>query len=47
VRATGCDAARVVLPLMTPRWAKSAWTRYETYDHDAIIPALAEGKSRR
>ena len=40
----GCDAARIILPLMTPRWAKSEWTRYETYAHDAVIPVLAEGK---
>jgi hypothetical protein len=36
----GCDwhkeieAARVVLPLITPRWARSEWTRYETYAHN-------------
>ena len=40
----GCEAARVILPLITPRWAKSEWTRYETYAHDAVIPVLAEGK---
>jgi hypothetical protein len=34
----------VILPLITPRWAKSEWTRYETYAHDAVIPVLAEGK---
>jgi tetratricopeptide (TPR) repeat protein len=41
----GCEAARVVLPLITPRWAKSEWTRYETYAHGAVIPVLAEGKN--
>jgi hypothetical protein len=35
----------VILPLITPRWAKSEWTRYETYAHDAVIPVLAEGKA--
>jgi tetratricopeptide (TPR) repeat protein len=35
----------VLLPLITPRWAKSEWTRYETYVHDAVIPVLAEGKA--
>jgi hypothetical protein len=34
-----------MLPLITPRWAKSEWTRYETYVHDAVIPVLAEGKA--
>ena len=41
----GCDAARIILPLLTPRWAMSEWTRYETYAHDAVIPVLAEGKA--
>jgi hypothetical protein len=41
----GCEAARVILPLITPRWAKSEWTRYETYAHDTIIPVLAEGNA--
>jgi hypothetical protein len=41
----GCDAARVALPLITPGWAKSAWTRFETYAHGAVIPVLAEGKA--
>src|SRR6516162_8825435 len=39
----GCEAARVILPLITPQWAKSEGTRYETYAHDAVIPVLAEG----
>ena len=41
----GCKSARIILPLITPRWAKSEWTRYETYAHDAVIPVLAEGKA--
>jgi len=41
----GCEAARVMLPLITPRWAESEWTRYETYAHDAVIPVLAEGNA--
>jgi hypothetical protein len=41
----GCEASRVILPLITPRWAKSEWTRYETYAHDAVIPVLAERKA--
>jgi tetratricopeptide (TPR) repeat protein len=40
----GCDAGRVMLPLITPRWANSEWTRYETYAHAAVIPVLAEGR---
>jgi hypothetical protein len=41
----GCEAARVILPLITPGWAKSEWTRYETYAHDAVIPVLVEGRA--
>jgi hypothetical protein len=39
-----CEAARVIVALITPRWATSEWTRYETYAHDSVIPVLAEGK---
>jgi hypothetical protein len=40
-----CEAARVILPLVTPNWQKSEWTRYETYASNAVIPVLAEGKA--
>jgi hypothetical protein len=33
-----------MLPLLTPRWEKLVWTRYETDVHNAVIPVLAEGK---
>ncbi|MSO99525.1 MAG: toll/interleukin-1 receptor domain-containing protein [Acetobacteraceae bacterium] len=39
----GCDAARVILPIVTPGWRKSEWTRYETYASPAVIPLVAEG----
>jgi tetratricopeptide (TPR) repeat protein len=39
----GCEAARVILPLLTPHWGKSEWTKYETYVSNAVIPVLAEG----
>jgi tetratricopeptide (TPR) repeat protein len=38
-----CEAAHVMLPLITPRWSSSEWTRYETYGHRAILPLLVEG----
>ena len=41
----GCEAARIILPLITRRWAKSEWTRYETYAHDAVIAVVAEGNA--
>jgi hypothetical protein len=42
----GCEAARVMLPLITPNWARSEWTRYETYPHKTIMTQLAEGKTK-
>ena len=39
----GCENSRVVLPLLTPRWKQSEWTRYETYGAEAVIPLLVEG----
>jgi len=40
----GCEAARVILPILTPRWKQSEWTRYETYGHDLVIPLVFEGE---
>ena len=40
---SGCDSARVILPILTPRWKLSEWTRYETYGHDLVIPLVFEG----
>src|ERR1700676_1817647 len=38
----GCEAARVILPLLTRNWQKSEWAKYETYASDAVIPVLVE-----
>ncbi|MFY9938984.1 MAG: toll/interleukin-1 receptor domain-containing protein, partial [Silvibacterium sp.] len=38
-----CEKCRVVLPLLTPRWKLSEWTRYETYGAEAVIPLLVAG----
>jgi TIR domain len=35
-----CEASRVVLPLLTPEWRESEWTRYETYGAEHILPVL-------
>lgn len=40
----GCENSRVVLPILTPRWKQSDWTKYETYGAEAIVPLLFEGK---
>jgi tetratricopeptide (TPR) repeat protein len=40
----GCEASRVLLPLLTPRWKLAEWTRYETYGAEEVIPLLAEGR---
>jgi tetratricopeptide (TPR) repeat protein len=39
----GCENSRVVLPVLTPRWRQSEWTRYETYGAEAVVPLLFGG----
>ena len=39
----GCEASRIVLPVLTPRWKLSEWTKFETYGAEAVIPLIVEG----
>ncbi len=39
----GCENSRVLLPILTPRWKLSDWTKYETYGAEAVVPLLFEG----
>jgi len=39
----GCENSRVLLPVMTPRWKNSEWTKFETYGAEAVFPILFEG----
>ena len=39
----GCEASRIVIPVLTPRWA-SDWTCYETYGAEQVVPVLFEGE---
>ena len=39
----GCEGSRLILPILTPLWKQSAWTRFETYGHEEIIPLWFEG----
>lgn len=39
----GCERSRIVLPVLTPRWQDSQWTKYETYGAEAVIPLHFEG----
>jgi hypothetical protein len=39
----GCENSRVLLPVLTPRWKISEWTKYETYGAEAVIPLVFEG----
>lgn len=39
----GCESSRVVLPVLTPRWRESEWTRFETYGAEFVIPLHCEG----
>jgi len=38
-----CESSRVLLPVLTPNWKNSEWTRYETYGAENIIPLLVAG----
>jgi len=40
----GRETSRVVLPVLTPRWKLSEWTRFETYGAEAAIPLVVEGR---
>ena len=39
----GCENSRVLLPVLTPRWKASDWTKFETYGAEAVIPLIFEG----
>src|SRR5689334_8748433 len=38
-----CESSRIVLPVLTPRWKQSHWTKYETYSAESVIPIVAQG----
>lgn len=40
----GCENSRVFLPVLTPRWKQSDWTKFETYGAESIIPLVYEGE---
>jgi len=39
----GCENSRVLLPVLTPRWKQSDWTKFETYGAEAVIPLVYDG----
>jgi len=40
----GCESSRIFLPVLTPHWKGSEWTRYETYGAEAVIPLHYDGE---
>jgi tetratricopeptide (TPR) repeat protein len=42
----GCDTARIILPVITPHWTESIWTRYETYGAEHVIPLWFAGEGK-
>lgn len=40
----GCENSRILLPVLTPRWKNSDWTKFETYGAEAVIPLVFEGE---
>jgi tetratricopeptide (TPR) repeat protein len=39
----GCEASRIILPVLTPTWKESEWTKFETYGAEFVIPLLCKG----
>ncbi|MCD4678878.1 MAG: toll/interleukin-1 receptor domain-containing protein, partial [Bacteroidales bacterium] len=39
----GCENSRVLLPILTPNWKISEWTKFETYGAESVIPLIFEG----
>lgn len=39
-----CDDSRVLLPVLTPRWKESEWTKFETYGAETVVPMIFEGE---
>ena len=37
---SGCENSRVLLPVLTPRWKNSDWTKFETYGAESVIPLI-------
>lgn len=40
----GCEASRIVLPILTPRWRESEWTRFEAYGHECLLGLWCAGE---
>lgn len=40
---TASETSRVIVPLLTPDWKKSVWTRFETYGSDSVVPVVCRG----
>ena len=40
----GCEGSRVLLPVLTPNWQRSEWTKFETYGAEAVIPLIVQGE---
>lgn len=38
-----CEDSRIVIPVLTPNWGESDWTKFETYGAEAVIPLVCEG----
>ncbi|HWD42064.1 MAG TPA: toll/interleukin-1 receptor domain-containing protein, partial [Fimbriimonas sp.] len=38
------DTASLMLPVLTPLWQRSEWTKFETYAADRVIPLIFSGE---
>ncbi len=41
---SNCERSRVIVPVLTPHWKQSKWTKFETYARDLVVPLLCEGE---
>ena len=39
-----CEESRIILPILTPTWKESEWTKFETYGAEFVIPLLFDGE---
>lgn len=40
----GCEASRIIVPVVTPDWKTSHWCRFETYGAERVVPLLFAGE---
>ena len=42
--SVACDQSLAVIPILTPQWQLSEWTKFETYVHTNVYPIIFRGE---